>query len=253
MPAYDPRLGEPDLPRWGFSLTELLAVISFIAILIAILMPAIATVKASASSLRCLSSQRQAALGCIAYSRDNGGVLPALRTTKTADPIQTFWSTLILFDYLEARKHDASRPNLKATVLQGCSQWDKGRKKSSLPDLEAAFGMSIYPFLEDNKLTDLRHSNYNGSNPQKIYLRQITKHSSRLMLADALNKTTDPNTNNTSTYLISAKTLPLTETNNNINLKSWHPLGNLVTITMYDGHGEKRSVTTAATAIINPQ
>jgi type II secretory pathway pseudopilin PulG len=251
MPAYDPRLGEPDLPRWGFSLTELLAVISFIAILIAILMPAIATVKASASSLRCLSSQRQAALGCIAYSRDNGGVLPALRTTKTADPIQTFWSTLILFDYLEARKHDASRPNLKATVLQGCSQWDKGRRKTSYPDLEAAFGMSTNPLFEINEPTIKRHSNYDVAGAEKIYLRQITKQSSRLLLADALNRT--GTYQDQSTYLINTTVGVVIETTNNTNLKSWHGLGKLVTITMYDGHGEKRSVTTAATAISNPQ
>jgi hypothetical protein len=43
------------------------------------------------------------------------------------------------------------------------------------------------------------------------------------------------------------------ETNNNTNLKSWHSLGKLVTITMYDGHGEKRDITTAAAAISNPQ
>lgn len=56
--------------RPAFTLIELLVVISVIALLIAILLPALAAARKSAQQAACLSSQRQVALGVVAYGVD---------------------------------------------------------------------------------------------------------------------------------------------------------------------------------------
>jgi prepilin-type N-terminal cleavage/methylation domain-containing protein/prepilin-type processing-associated H-X9-DG protein len=62
----------------AFTLIELLVVISIIALLIAILMPALTKAQQSASSTQCLANVRQLSAGISAYSYDyNGKMIPA--------------------------------------------------------------------------------------------------------------------------------------------------------------------------------
>ena len=60
----------------GFSLIELLVVISIIAILAAMLLPAIAQVREMARGAKCSNNQRQVALAVIAYVGEHDGMLP---------------------------------------------------------------------------------------------------------------------------------------------------------------------------------
>jgi len=62
--------------RHGFTLIELLVVIAIIAILAAMLLPALAKAKESGKRISCLNNLRQLSLACQMYVNDNHGTYP---------------------------------------------------------------------------------------------------------------------------------------------------------------------------------
>lgn len=76
--------------RKGFTLVELLVVIGIIALLVAILLPALAKARESAKLVSCMSNQRQIGQAIFMYAAANGGVLvPSARNGSDKLPSAT--------------------------------------------------------------------------------------------------------------------------------------------------------------------
>jgi prepilin-type N-terminal cleavage/methylation domain-containing protein/prepilin-type processing-associated H-X9-DG protein len=67
---------KPFKNRIDFTLIELLVVIAIIAILAALLLPALGSARDTAKRISCLGNMRQSGVLCLSYASDNGGWLP---------------------------------------------------------------------------------------------------------------------------------------------------------------------------------
>jgi prepilin-type N-terminal cleavage/methylation domain-containing protein len=85
--------------RRGFTLIELLVVIAIIAILIALLVPAVQRVREAASLMACANNVKQIGLAIHGYASNNSGALPRLSDARTAACVPS--ASVVLLPYLE--------------------------------------------------------------------------------------------------------------------------------------------------------
>ena len=110
------RIPHPSSSR-AFTLIELLVVISIIALLIAILLPALGKARETAQAMQCLSNQRQAGIAMAIYQGDfQGSFIPHIDMPGPFGPNDESWSSWMWNnDYIT----DANIYNCPTLIQQG--------------------------------------------------------------------------------------------------------------------------------------
>ncbi len=120
----------------AFTLIELLVVIAIIALLLAIMIPALKRVKNAAKDMVCLSHLRQIGMAAIEYAEENDQTIPRnAGGNLNTDP---FWVMAIapyvgfhttdINDYLKIEIYNCPRyPNKEQTVDYATNSWDNVR------------------------------------------------------------------------------------------------------------------------------
>jgi prepilin-type N-terminal cleavage/methylation domain-containing protein len=183
-------LGRPQVNRGrAFTLIELLVVIAIIAILAALLLPALSGAKLKAAQVRCLSNLKQLGTGVVLYAMENGEVYPGCASKISFQAA----------DWIYWRTNDLAHPLQKSPVVAMMGSWnptlfrcpldrdDSGRVANGSPFYSYSYSFNSmgvdFDTRMDSNLGFASRYDYNGTLiPFKT--SQVRRSSLKIMLAE---------------------------------------------------------------------
>jgi prepilin-type N-terminal cleavage/methylation domain-containing protein/prepilin-type processing-associated H-X9-DG protein len=168
--------------RRAFTLIELLVVISIIAVLAAMLLPAIRMVREAARSSTCASSLRQLHLGVLGYAADwDGRVVPMVMPQPGGGDFRWF---LNLASYLEQEQAVTHAMLMSGrSVFWGCPVWvvDKGKWTATGTASTPGYGLNGSLGLP----AESYNTNFTTAGARDVTFSRVSMPASRVLIGDS--------------------------------------------------------------------